>query len=291
MLIGAKGQLGETFSKHFMDSSLSQRYELIRIDIKELNFLYKDVIPKKLSGLAPSVIVNCAAYTDVDKAEQQVELAKNINDDAVSIIAKWASQNQCRLVHISTDYVFDGSKNQPYAPSDNPNPLCIYGKTKLAGEMHVLGMQKKGGAVIRTSWLYSEFGSNFVKSMLRLMSKKQELSIVSDQVGSPTSTHSLVKVIFGVLSNNLSSRIYHWTDGASISWYDFACEIQRQAYDQRMLNKKIPIKPIKSSAYQSVAARPAYSVLDRRDALDQLKLKPSSWEIELGRVLIEIGSS
>ena len=152
-------------------------------------------------------------------------------------------------------------------------------------------MQKKGGAVIRTSWLYSEFGSNFVKSMLRLMSEKQELSIVSDQVGSPTSTHSLVKVIFGVLSNNLSSRIYHWTDGASISWYDFACEIQRQAYDQRMLNKKIPIKPIKSSAYQSVAARPTYSVLDRRDALDQLKLKPSSWEIELGRVLIEIGSS
>ena len=165
-----------------MDSSFSQRYELTRIDIKELNFLFRDVIPKKLSELSPSVIVNCAAYTNVDKAEQEFELAKNINDDAVSIIAKWASQNQCRLVHISTDYVFDGSKNQPYAPSDNPKPLCIYGRTKLAGEMHVLGMQKKGGVVIRTSWLYSEFGSNFVKSMLRLMSEKQELSIVSDQV-------------------------------------------------------------------------------------------------------------
>jgi len=274
-----------------MHSFLSQRYELIRIDIKELNFLFRDVIPKKLSELSPSVIVNCAAYTNVDKAEQEFELAKNINDDAVSIIAKWASQNQCRLVHISTDYVFDGSKNQPYTPSDNPNPLCIYGKTKLAGEMHVLEMPKKGGVVIRTSWLYSEFGSNFVKSMLKLMSEKQELSIVSDQVGSPTSSHSLVKVIFEVLNNKLSSTILHWTDGASISWYDFACEIQRQAYDQRILIKKIPIKPIKSSAYKSVATRPTYSVLDRREILDQLNLKPSNWENELGRVLIEIGSS
>ena len=291
LLTGAKGQLGETFSKSFKQSILSQKHELLPIDLDEMNLLDKESMLRTLSELSPSVIVNCAAYTYVDKAEEEHELSKRINDEAVQILARWADDSLCRLIQISTDYVFDGTAGRAYSPSDMPNPLGVYGKTKLAAERHVSGMYSKQGVVIRTSWLYSMFGNNFVKSMLRLMAERKELSVVEDQIGSPTSANSLVKVLFAVLDHYKYSGIFHWTDGANISWHDFALEIQSQAYNEGMLFRKIPIGAIKTSAYAAAAKRPMYSVLNRQRTLEELSIEPSNWKIELGRVLKEISSS
>ena len=291
LLAGARGQLGETLANLHMQSPLNLKYELIPLDSDGMNLINRSSIKGALSKYSPSVIINCAAYTFVDKAEEEPSLSKKINDEAVDVLAKWSNDNQCRLIQISTDYVFDGNAQQPYSPNDETKPLSVYGSTKLAGERHVLGMNSRKGVVIRTSWLYSMFGNNFVKSMLRLMGEREELSIVEDQIGSPTSTHSLVKVLVELITNCNLSGVFHWNDGGSISWYDFALEIQKQAYDQGVLKRKIPIQPIKTSAFPTNAIRPAYSVLDRRRTLEELNINPSNWKIELRRVLEEISSS
>ena len=254
------------------------------IDVEELDLSKEETIFSFLTSNGPSVIVNCAAYTAVDKAETETRLAKSINDKAVGKIAGWASINLCRLIHISTDFVFDGTKREPYLPLDHARPVGVYGKTKLAGEKQVLDLCDKG-TVIRTSWLYSEFGQNFVKTMIKLMMEKSELGVVDDQIGSPTSTHSLVNLIFNVIERENFCGILHWCDGASISWYDFAVEIQKQAFEQGLLNRKIPLRPLATEEYKTLAVRPAYSVLDRGKTIDQFDVIASDWRAELGKVI------
>ncbi|MGB0559172.1 MAG: dTDP-4-dehydrorhamnose reductase [Pseudohongiellaceae bacterium] len=284
LLMGANGQLGMSFRKCFEESDLANKWTLSVTDIDEVDLTNTESTIPFLATCAPSVILNCAAYTEVDKAEQEAELAKEINDDAVADISKWASTNRCRVVHISTDFVFDGRKKEPYLPSDQANPIGAYGKTKLAGEKHVLELGSNG-VIVRTSWLYSEFCNNFVKTMTNLMSKKSELGIVSDQVGSPTSTHSLSQLLIKVIENDNFYGILHWCDGTSISWFDFAVEIQKQALTIGLLKKKIPLKPIKTEEYATSAVRPKYSVLDRTCSLEQLNVEITDWKDELKVVL------
>ena len=288
LLTGCNGQLGSTFSALYRDSELVSQYEFSSVDIEQVDLMSKESILSNLSLNNPSIIVNCGAYTSVDKAEEEPDIAFKINDLAISIIADWVKDNGSRLIHISTDFVFDGAKESPYQPKDRTSPLGIYGMTKLGGERHIGDLLPKDGLVLRTSWLYSEFGQNFVKTMLTLMAERGEISIINDQIGSPTSAHSLVKVLFKIIENETSSGIFHWCDGASISWYEFALEIQEQAHNKGLLEKKIPVKPISSVDYSVVARRPAYSVLDCEATLSEFNVAVVDWKEELNNVITKI---
>ena len=291
LLTGAKGQLGCTFSALFERSDLINEYELQKVDIEELDFTDTNSISSTLSFYNPSTIINCGAYTAVDQAERHHDLAEKINSEAVAIMTEWAQKERARLIQISTDFVFDGNKRTPFRPEDLTKPLGVYGRTKLAGEECVLNNLGRSGLVIRTSWLYSEFCSNFVKTMIILMKSKEEINVVNDQVGSPTSTRSLVALIFRIIGNKTASGIFHWSDGAEITWYDFAIEIQKQAFDEGILKSKIPIRPTETSAYPTLAKRPPYSVLDRRKTVEEFGLSGMSWKEELNRVIGEIAKA
>ena len=192
------------------------------------------------------------------------------------------------MIHISTDFVFDGAAKKPYSPADLTFPIGVYGKTKLAGEKHILKSLAYSGVIIRTSWLYSEFRQNFVVTMIRLMREKPDLGIVNDQIGSPTSAHSLARVLLKVIDQQNTCGILHWCDGATISWYDFAFEIQRVAFARGLLKKKIPIKPLVTADYPMIAARPPYSVLDRTSTLKRLSMITTDWKAELEEVIERI---
>ncbi|MBT6548118.1 MAG: dTDP-4-dehydrorhamnose reductase, partial [Gammaproteobacteria bacterium] len=229
VLTGAGGQFGQTLVACWPDSLLSQ-YELIPLMRGDLDIADAAAVHSTLDALQPALIINAAAYTAVDKAESEAEAAFAINERGV---ANLAAASTCPLIHLSTDFVFDGAASTPYAENAATAPLSVYGKSKLAGEKALLA-QKPDAMIIRTSWLYSEYGANFVKTMLRLMSERDVLSIVNDQIGSPTSTHSLAAVVCSAASTRLDSAampkepsgIFHWSDGASITWFDFALEIQ-----------------------------------------------------------------
>ena len=288
LLTGAEGQLGQTFRVHFPSSGLFEKYALISADVKEMDLTKKNSISEFLETHVPSLIINCGAYTSVDAAEAEVEVATKINDVAVAYITEWASKNSCRVIHISTDFVFDGEKKGPYLPADEPNPLGVYGQTKLAGESHLLKYLPSHGVVLRTSWLYSEFGHNFVKTMIELMKRKKELGVVEDQMGSPTSAHSLVRLLFRLIECDTCGGVIHWCDGATMSWYEFALEIQRQALKCGLLAREIPIKPLTTEEYPTPAVRPSYSALHRGTALEKLGLEETNWQAELKAVVLQI---
>ena len=288
LLTGANGQLGKTFNLHFENSHLSEKYVLLAFNRDELDLAKRESTMRLLSSHRPSVIVNCGAYTAVDKAETESERARQINDQAVSHISSWAFENNCRIIHVSTDFVFDGATKKPYSPDDLTFPIGVYGKTKLAGERHILKLLANSGVIIRTSWLYSEFRQNFVVTMIRLMKEKPDLGIVNDQIGSPTSAHSLARVLLKAIEQQSICGILHWCDGATISWYDFALEIQRVALACGLLNKKILIKPLGTADYPMMAPRPPYSVLDRTLTLERLGMITTDWRTELKEVIERI---
>ena len=289
VVTGATGQLGQTLSRLWTESPLPQ-YQLEALDRSELDISQAEMAIGVLSELKPAVIVNAAAYTQVDKAESDSKAAHLVNAEAAGRIAAWSAENDAKLIHISTDFVFDGSSKTPYRPDHLTNPLGVYGASKLAGENKIQAEARQRSAIIRTSWLYSEYGNNFVKTMLRLMGDKDELSVVNDQIGSPTSTHGLATLIFAMIPKDSYQGIYHWTDGASISWYEFAQEIQNQAIQEGLLSKVIPIKPISSSEYPTPAHRPAYSVLDRSRAMAEFECPALDWKGQVNLVIKELAS-
>ncbi|MEQ8953451.1 MAG: dTDP-4-dehydrorhamnose reductase [Gammaproteobacteria bacterium] len=291
VVTGAGGQLGLTLQLAWAGSPAAEKFDLHPFPRAELDCTERPAIDRALAGLNCRVLINAAAYTRVDQAEQEAEAAHGGNESAVRNLGSWCAENNCRLIHISTDFVFDGKQSVPYSETDATNPLGVYGRSKLAGEQALSEVETLDAVILRTSWLYSSYGNNFVKTMLRLMAEKDKLQVVIDQVGSPTSTHSLVKVIMALIHNPSASGIYHWCDGAEISWYDFALAIQRIAIARGLLQHKIPIHPIPTKAYPTAAKRPEYSVLDRAKALDDLNVVSGSWQEELGRVLAEIESA
>ena len=288
VLTGAGGQFGQTLVACWPDSLLSQ-YELIPLMRGDLDIADAAAVHSTLDALQPALIINAAAYTAVDKAESEAEAAFAINERGV---ANLAASSTCHLIHLSTDFVFDGAASTPYAESAATAPLSVYGKSKLAGEKALLA-QKPDAMIIRTSWLYSEYGANFVKTMLRLMSERYLLSIVNDQIGSPTSTHSLAAVVCSAASTRLDiagmpkepSGIFHWSDGASITWFDFALEIQTQALALGLLKSPCTLKPIPTIEYPTPAARPLYSVMSRVRARAEFECPNNTWQAELTRCL------
>ena len=288
VLTGAGGQFGQTLVACWPDSLLSQ-YELIPLMRGDLDIADAAAVHSTLDALQPVLIINAAAYTAVDKAESEAEAAFAINERGV---ANLAAASTCPLIHLSTDFVFDGAASTPYAENAATAPLSVYGKSKLAGEKALLA-QKPDAMIIRTSWLYSEYGTNFVKTMLRLMSERDALSIVNDQIGSPTSTHSLAAVVCSAASTRLDSAampkepsgIFHWSDGASITWFDFALEIQTQALALGLLKSRCTLRPIPTSEYPTPAARPLYSVMSRVRARAEFECPNNTWQAELTRCL------
>lgn len=286
VLTGAGGQFGQTLVARWPDSLLSQ-YELIPLERSDLDIADAAAVHSTLDALKPALIINAAAYTAVDKAESESEAAFAINERGV---ANLAAASTCPLIHLSTDFVFDGLASTPYTENAATAPLSVYGKSKLAGEKALLA-QKPDAMIIRTSWLYSEYGANFVKTMLRLMSERDVLSIVHDQIGSPTSTHSLAAVVCSAASTRLNvaampKGIFHWSDGASITWFDFALEIQTQALALGLLKSPCTLRPIPTSEYPTPAARPLYSVMSRARARAEFDCPTNTWQAELTRCLL-----
>ena len=289
IVAGATGQLGQTLARRWAESPLSE-YQFAALDRSALDLCQADRANAVLSELKPAVIVNAAAYTQVDKAETDSAAAHLVNSEAAGRIANWAAENDAKLIHISTDFVFDGANKTPYRIDHPTNPLGVYGASKLAGEHEILTQAMQSSAIIRTSWLYSEYGNNFVKTMLRLMGDREKISVVNDQIGSPSSTHGLAALIFAMISKDSYQGIYHWSDGASISWYEFANEIQHQAIQEGLLSRAISISPISTSEYPTPARRPAYSILDRSQAMEEFDCPALDWKQQLSLVLKKLAN-
>jgi len=232
-------------------------------------------------------LVNAAAYTAVDLAEDQPAQAVAVNDTAVGVLAAAAAKADCRLLHLSTDFVFDGTSNRAYLPLDQTNPLSVYGVSKLGGERRVLGADG-AGIVLRTAWVYASVGRNFVLTMLRLMREKPQLSVVCDQIGAPTSASSVAAAIWGLIDAQAPGGVYHWTDLGVASWYDFAVAIQDEALARGLLSRAVPIIPILSSAYPTRAQRPAFSVLDTASTRSLIGAPARHWRHNLRTILDEL---
>jgi dTDP-4-dehydrorhamnose reductase len=232
-----------------------------------------------------NAVINCAAYTAVDAAENDEIKADLINHIGVLNLARAAKKAGAKFVHISTDYVFDGKHHKPYAETDGVNPLSVYGKTKLAGENALKNCALKNSIIIRTAWLYSEFGKNFLKTMLNLAETKKSLNVVSDQIGTPTYASDLAGVILNILPlvENDETQIYHYSNEGAASWYDFAWTIMKEA------NLSCEIKPINSSEYKTAAQRPFFSLLDKTKIKSEYSINIPHWKESLDKCLRKIG--
>ena len=281
IIFGARGQLGQCLAD-IVSSGICAEF----LSREDCDLLQPNSIKRTLDKKNPDFIINAAAYTDVDRAESEAEVAHRVNGKAVGAIAEWVSYNRARLIHLSTDFVFDGKSQRPYQINDKMNPLGAYGASKEAGEKQVKELAPKATMVIRTSWVYSEYGSNFVKTMLRLMRERKSLSVVDDQRGSPTYAGSLARIIWTIINMNyFQPGIFHWTDNGTITWYQFACAIQAEATKLGLLNRSIPIKPIKTDEYPTSAKRPAYSALDTGKLEQLTSQKAGDWQLNLNYVL------
>jgi dTDP-4-dehydrorhamnose reductase len=288
LLTGADGQLGKTIQQQWSSAPISQRYDLHAFTKQQLDITDSDSLANTLNPLAIDVIINAAAYTAVDKAEEHEQGAFDVNKDGPKNLALWAKSAGAKLVHISTDFVFDGANRAPYGEQDTTNPLGVYGASKLAGELTVTEILPNDSIVIRASWLYSQYNNNFVKTMLRLMTEKESLNVVNDQIGSPTSSNSLTSLLFDVVLSEKGSGIYHWSDQGAISWYDFAVAVQEEGLAAGLLDNAIPISPISTDQYPTPATRPAYSVLDCSRAEVEFTCATAPWREQLQRVIQEM---
>nr|CAA6828658.1 MAG: dTDP-4-dehydrorhamnose reductase (EC [uncultured Thiotrichaceae bacterium] len=288
LITGANGQLGYELQK-----TAPAHIRVIATDSETLDITRSRQISLALEEHEPDCIINAAAYTAVDKAESDSETAYLINNTAAALIAQAITTRiedgkpAIKMIQVSTDFVFDGQQATPYTP-DSPthSPLGVYGASKLAGEQAV-ARYLPDALIVRTSWLYSAHGNNFVKSMLRLMQEKEQLGIVYDQVGSPTWAATLADTIWALFDQN-SRGIYHCSDNGVASWYDFAAAIQEQAVELGMLKQSIPLNPIRSSEYPTPAQRPAYSVMDKSTTEQVTGNTLPHWRTSLHLMLTEL---
>lgn len=278
--------------------------DLVCFDSRALDISEQGRVNEVLMAQSPDIVINAAAYTAVDKAETDKKSAYAVNDLGSEYLAAACKKIGAKLIHISTDFVFDGSNTQPYQTDDKPNPINVYGSSKLAGDIKVNDILGLDATIIRTAWVYSANGNNFVKTMLRLMAEKDQLGVVYDQVGTPTWAKGLAQMIWALITRhpgikerdtrNLSSsstQMLHWTDAGVASWYDFAVAIQELAIEKGLLRKAIPISPIPASNYPTPAARPSFSIIDKRSAELASGLSTVHWRMQLSKMLDEYKQS
>ena len=274
LVTGANGQLGSEIK--FLSANYPN-YIFYFTDAPDLDITDKEGIQKYLDHNHIDCIINCAAYTAVDKAESDVELADKINNIAVGFLAEAAQKKNISLIHISTDYIFDGMGHKPYQVDHHASPVNMYGKTKLEGEEKMIDISPMGSLIIRTSWVYSSFGGNFVKTMLRLGAERGELNVIADQVGAPTYARDLARFILDntLILNNKRVEVYHYTNEGVCSWYDFAKSIIKFG------KIDCAIKPIPTTAYPTPAKRPYYSLMDKNSLKDKFKVEIPYWQDSL----------
>lgn len=277
LITGAGGQLGRA-----LQASAPEGARIDAIDIADLDLTDSEAIRTKILTDQPDMVMNAAAYTAVDKAESEEELAGAINAGAVAAIAGALGETGGKLVHVSTDFVFDGTSPTAYRPDDQRSPLSAYGRTKAAGE----DAAGPDALIVRTAWVYTAGGANFVRTMLRLMAERDELSVVADQIGSPTWAPGLARVLWGLAAKQ-ANGIYHHSDAGVASWYDFAVAIQEEALALGMLKNAITIHPIATSDYPTPATRPQFSLLDCGATRAQLGDGHTHWRQNLRRMLKE----
>jgi dTDP-4-dehydrorhamnose reductase len=282
-VIGKNGQLAWELAR-----SQPVNWEVAIWGSSELTVVDAEAVAAKLAGFQPQVVINCAAYTAVDKAESDAINAYAVNEKGVRNLASACSGIGARLLHVSTDFVFDGRKSTPYNTGDQPNPLGVYGASKLAGEQQLQQILPDASVIVRTSWVYSANGSNFVKTILRLLKEKPQLNIVSDQVGSPTWAKNLALWLWAVAEKPEAKGLYHWSDAGVASWYDFAVAVQDLALEKGLLETAKPIHPIPAEAYPTPARRPHYSVMDKRSAESISNIQVGHWRKSLSLMLDEL---
>ncbi|SKB74212.1 dTDP-4-dehydrorhamnose reductase [Salegentibacter holothuriorum] len=274
LVTGAKGQLGSEIREI---ASQYPDFTFGFTDIAELDITDKNAVVQFIVDNNIDIIINCAAYTAVDKAESEPELAEKINNTAVKYLAEVAKKYCSSIIHISTDYVFDGKNFQPYMPDHPTDPVNMYGETKLEGEKTLKKINPSGSVIIRTSWVYSSFGNNFVKTMLRLGGERKNLNVIYDQVGVPTYAADLAKFILDNCLNlqNEEVKTYHYTNEGVCSWYDFAKEIMEVA------NLNCKVAPIPTASYPTRANRPFYSLMDKTSLKEEFDVEILYWKDSL----------
>lgn len=287
LITGAQGQVGQALR----DSAPSD-WQIQGLGSAELDISDAQQVLECVSALQPQLIINAAAYTAVDKAESDSERAYAVNQLGAENLAKAAQQSNCPLLHISTDYVFNGEHSQPYTEQDSPAPNSVYGHSKWLGEQ-AISAHCSQYIILRTSWVFGLHGNNFVKTMLRLGQERQTLSIVSDQVGGPTSANSIAQALWQIAqqySNNNQCvwGTYHFSGAASCTWYDFAVEIFAQAEALQLIVQSPALTPINTASYPTPAQRPAYSVLDNHKIQQQFGIAQSNWKSELQQMLVAL---
>lgn len=280
LVTGAHGQVGRA-----VVASAPAGVTVSGLSRAELDFTDRSAVAAQLQRSPVDWIVNGAAYTAVDAAEDDRAGATLANDTAVAGLAEVARASGCRLLHLSTDFVFDGSAGRAYLPADPVNPLSVYGRTKLGGERHVLAGD---GIVVRTAWVYAAAGRNFVLTMLRLMRERPEVRVVADQIGAPTWASGLAGAIWGLIGRSAPAGLYHWTDLGVASWYDFAVAIQEEALARGLLTHKVPVIPIATADFPTKAVRPRFSVLDTASTRAAAAAPASHWRANLRQMLDEL---
>ncbi|AQA17251.1 dTDP-4-dehydrorhamnose reductase [Halioglobus japonicus] len=282
LVTGAGGQLGQELLR-----TAPVATQCVGLTRSELDIGDAEAVEALIAHEQPSLVINAAAYTAVDKAEEEVEQAMRINGDGAGNLARACAGAGARLLHVSTDFVFDGLASSPYLPDSQTAPIGAYGRTKLAGEERVLAAAPDA-LIMRTGWVYSAFGANFVKTMLRLMAERDQLAVVADQVGSPTWARGLAEALWQAASRPEVGGIYHWSDAGVCSWYDFAVAIAEEGVASELLATAPVIAPIPASDYPTPAARPAFSVLDKRSSWRDLEMNGRHWREQLRAMLQEL---
>src|SRR3984957_3168424 len=284
LITGASGQVGGALLRSLPPEIESHAPPREQLDISDARAVHAAV-----TAFQPELIINAAAYTAVDKAESEPFLADAINAQAPQYLAEAAhTLDGCRLIQISTDYVFDGRGSAPYLPGDAPHPLSVYGRTKLAGEQAVLGVLGERAVVLRTAWVYAAQGRNFFLTMLRLMRERGAVRVVADQKGSPTAAFSIARALWHLAQLPLLHGVLHWTDAGVASWYEFALAIAEDALAAGLLSRPVEVTPIATADYPTAAHRPANSVLNTAASVAQLALKPNPWRDNLRATLADL---
>jgi dTDP-4-dehydrorhamnose reductase len=284
LLLGAAGQVGRAVTL-----TAPRGHTLITRTRGELDIADAGAVERALGAERIDWIVNAAAYTAVDLAEEHAAEARAINATAVAVLAAAAARAGARLLHLSTDFVFDGRSGRAYRPDDATHPLGVYGATKLAGETSVLAGAGAGtGVVLRTAWVYAAAGKNFVLTMLKLMRERERLTVVGDQIGTPTWATGLARAIWDLMAADVAGGVYHWTDLGVASWYDFAVAIQEEALTRGLLSRPAAVVPIVSAQYPTRAQRPAFSVLDTTATRALVATPAVHWRQNLRNMLDEL---
>jgi dTDP-4-dehydrorhamnose reductase len=283
LVTGADGQVGRALLRSRPDNA-----DLVALTRAQCDLQHPQQCERAVMDVRPDVLINAAAYTRVEDAESDAATAFRVNADAAAALAGAAVRVGARFIQLSTDFVFDGAQGHPYEPDAVAKPLSVYGASKYAGEQRVLETIGARAVIVRTAWVYASGGRNFVTAMLKLMADREVLTVVSDQVGTPTWAPSLANALWAIVARPSLAGVLHWTDAGVASWYDFAVAIHEEARQRRLLEREVRIRPIASAEYPTKAVRPSYSVLDKRATVAQLQMEPRHWRDNLRSMMDEL---